>query len=101
MNRINKKAKSKKKQIEGNTNIYKKCFLQICHSHRTDIAMEMLSDCIPILSDSSHWRKSHYNIMEEIQDHILNVKTIPNRTYINGSNNKKKSGEAYYGVTSL
>jgi len=41
-------------------------FFQICHPYRTDIAMGMFSDCIPILSYSPNRRKSHYNIMEEI-----------------------------------
>jgi len=51
MNGITEKAKGKKKQIKGNANIYKKRVLQICHSYRTNIAMGVLSDCIPILSD--------------------------------------------------
>jgi len=52
MNGITEKAKSKRKQIKGNANIYEKCVLRICHSYRTDIAVRMLSDCISILSDS-------------------------------------------------
>jgi len=101
MNGITEKARSKKKQIKGDTNIYKKRFLQICHSYRTDIAMGMFSDRILILSGPPNWGKSHYNIMEEIQNHIFDIETILDCTYDDGNNNKKNSEEAYYGVALL